>query len=162
MKTRNMLELGGFAIVLVAGVLSFAIWQHNAPSVPLRDLSKIRAYISKAEVMSLLGEPDDEESVLHLPGSWRNEESYRRAHEVDSQWWYRRRFKRYTLRIDFASDETVVRYVHEDLKRQREELEKHLHDRDIMRRNLSSAAAQEVFTSVSEARNKSDTRHQKD
>lgn len=162
MKTRNILELGGSTSVLVAALLSLLAWYHNSSAVPLRDLSKIHAYIPKSKVLLLLGEPDERESVLHAPGSWPNEESHRRHFEVDSQWWYRPRFKRYSLRVDFASDETVIRCVHQDLKKQREEWEKYLHDREIVSINLSPDVVPEVLTRESEAQADLNTGQQED
>jgi len=113
-KTKIVIVALTMAVLAVVALISLAAWACNSPAVPLRDLKTVYAGMPKSEVRSILGDPDQEKIAINLPGSWPDEESYRRDHETASHWWYRSPFKWYSLRIDFAEDETVIRYVHDD------------------------------------------------
>jgi hypothetical protein len=128
---RNIMKIPVRAILKMAVLLCLAVaaptfyvkWTSDSSAVPLRQLSLIRSGMTMTEVANILGEPDEAGERLLLPGSWPTEESWRRYHEVVTLWFYRSRFKLYVVRIEFAEDGTVVRYLHE--LRQREAQQPH-------------------------------------
>ncbi len=90
------LAILGLAVI---ALISFGAWACNSPAVRLGDLNRIEGGMTKTQVQDILGKPDEETSSLNTPGS---------------HWWYKNPLKWYSLRIDFAEDGKLIRFIHDD------------------------------------------------
>ena len=93
-KTKTILTTLAVIALLAVAFFSFAAWSCNSPAVPLDDLNRIQAGMTKDQVEEILGKPDEETS--------------------SGQWWYKSPLKWYALRIDFTPTGEVIRYIHDD------------------------------------------------
>ena len=93
--------IASLAIILLIAIaiISFGAWSFNSPAVDLGALNRIQVGMTKLQVQEILGEPDEETPAHNYPGS---------------NWWYRKRFKWYALRIDFDENDKLLRYIHDD------------------------------------------------
>ena len=98
-RIKTIVSALGVTILITGALVSFVAWSCNSPAVDLGALNRIQPGMTKGQVLGILGEPSEKTLSSSTRGS---------------HWLYKHPLKWYALRIDFAEDEKLVRYIHDD------------------------------------------------